>query len=108
MRINPNEFEKTLGKRIGVKYADAKNIVSNFVDLLTDYLKDGNEVYISKLGIFSIEQRNNKGTYYDVKAKEMRPFAPYKVLHIRMSSVFKNRINQKDNNSSENTDNDKN
>lgn len=105
MRINPNEFEKKLGERLGVSYTDSKNIVKNFVDLLTDYLNDNNEVYISKLGIFSVEQRNNKGTYYDIHSKELRSFDPYKVLHIRMSSVFKKRINQKDNNNSKNADN---
>jgi DNA-binding protein HU-beta len=55
--MNKQEIIETLASKLAVNKPEAERILSGFVELVTEALKNGNEVNISGFGSFSVSQR---------------------------------------------------
>lgn len=58
--MNNKEFIATLAKRSGISPAEATTTVEALVEVITDCLKDNDQLNISGFGVFDVKMRNER------------------------------------------------
>ncbi len=90
--MNNKEFIGKLAKRCGITPAEATTAVESFVEVMTDCLKENDQLNISGFGVFETKMR---GERVSVNPKTGQRFLvpPKVVASFRPSSKLKEKFN---------------
>ncbi|MBE6308002.1 MAG: HU family DNA-binding protein [Bacteroidaceae bacterium] len=58
--MNNKEFVAALAKRCGTTTADATDTIESFVEVITECLKENDQVNISGFGVLEVKMRNER------------------------------------------------
>lgn len=91
--MNNKEFISKLAKRCGISPAEAVAGVESFVTVITDRLKDNDQLNVSGFGVFEVKMRNER---VSVNPKTGQRFlVPPKIVPaFRSSSKLKDKFNE--------------
>ncbi|MBQ8542178.1 MAG: HU family DNA-binding protein [Bacteroidaceae bacterium] len=91
--MNNKEFISKLAKRCGISPAEAVAGVESFVTVITDRLKDNDQLNVSGFGVFEVKMRNER---VSVNPKTGQRFlVPPKIVPaFRSSNKLKDKFNE--------------
>lgn len=58
--MNNKEFVGKLAKRCGITTAEATTTIEEFVEVMTECLRDNNQLNVSGFGVFEVKTRNER------------------------------------------------
>ncbi len=89
--MNKTELVKSIAEKANLKVADTELMVNEFIETISDELKDGNKVTLVGFGTFAVSHRKERmgvnpktGDKLKIAAKDVPVFKPGKSLKERI------------------------
>ena len=85
------ELIRDIHTKTGIPRKEIVDVVSDLMDIITDELKENNQVKISSFGTFSVRQKSER-IGRNPKTKEEAIISARRVVSFRVSKQLKNKV----------------
>lgn len=85
------DLVKNIHVKTGIPRKEITNVVGDLMDVITDELKQNNQVKISSFGTFSVRQKSER-IGRNPKTKQQAVISARRVVSFRVSKQLKNKV----------------
>ena len=86
------DLSEAVHRQIGLSRSESADLVKSMLDMISDYLVEGETVKLSSFGTFMVRSKNGR-IGRNPKTGEEVPIEPRRVLVFKPSAVLKSRVN---------------